>query len=139
MLACLLALFPSFGTVFLRSCALACLPACLPACLLNFLIASLLFGLSSTQVRGDDISGFDKLGISAGAELAVPFKDKWSVALGILYVNKGSRNRPNTKDGDFNVQGYQAGMTLVGEEEGVFVGYQNRPVTAFEAVAIAMN
>lgn len=43
------------------------------------------------------------------------------------------------KDGDFNVQGYQAGMTLVGEEEGVFVGYQNRPVTAFEAVAIAMN
>ena len=43
------------------------------------------------------------------------------------------------KDGDFNVQGYQAGMTLMGEEEGVFVGYQNGQVAAFDAVAIAMN
>ena len=64
-------------------------------------------GLSATQVYGDQISGFNKFGVSAGATVDIRRKIRKGMQWGILYTQKGSRRVPNTKNGDFNSWRYR--------------------------------
>ena len=48
-------------------------------------------GVSTTQLSGDTLSGFDKFGLSAGPFIRTTFSEKSSAKLGILYLNKGSK------------------------------------------------
>ncbi len=69
--------------------------------------AQLHMGFSATQVHGDQISGFNKFGISAGATVDVRRSSRHGVQWGILYTQKGSRRVPDTKNGDFNSWRYR--------------------------------
>lgn len=69
--------------------------------------AQLHAGFSSTQVHGDQISGFNKFGISAGATLDIRRFDYAGFQWGLFYTQKGSRRVPDTKNGDFNSWRYR--------------------------------
>jgi hypothetical protein len=64
-------------------------------------------GFSATQVHGDQISGFNKFGLSAGASLDIRRTTRQGVQWGIFYTQKGSRRVPDTKNGDFNSWRYR--------------------------------
>jgi len=64
-------------------------------------------GFSATQVHGDQISGFNKFGLSAGASLHIRRRPRQGVQWGIFYTQKGSRRVPDTKNGDFNSWRYR--------------------------------
>lgn len=57
-------------------------------------------GLSGTQVDGDGLSGFNKLGIYAGAFVNREINDRWSWQFEMAYSQKGSRRvvKPETLD-----------------------------------------
>lgn len=59
-------------------------------------------GAITSQVAGDTYAGYNKIGLTGGAFVEIIFSDKNSVQLEILYSQKGSRNKPNTKNGDFS-------------------------------------
>jgi hypothetical protein len=52
-------------------------------------------GVNLTQVDGDDLFGFRKVGINVGPMVEVPFGPKrhWSVSMELLYSQKGSSHR----------------------------------------------
>jgi hypothetical protein len=52
-------------------------------------------GINLSQVDGDEVYGFKKVGFNAGPSVIIPFgKDKkWSVTLELLYSQLGSRQR----------------------------------------------
>lgn len=64
-------------------------------------------GFAATQVHGDQISGFNKFGLSAGATLDMRRSETGGIQWGILYTQKGSRRVPDTKNGDFNSWRYR--------------------------------
>jgi len=47
-------------------------------------------GLVVSQVDGDQIEGYNKIGLHAGIYSRYLFNDKWSVVLEIKYIQKGS-------------------------------------------------
>lgn len=69
--------------------------------------ARLHLGFSAAQVHGDQISGFNKFGISTGATIDVRRNARDGVQWGILYTQKGSRRVPDTRNGDFNSWRYR--------------------------------
>lgn len=54
-----------------------------------------LLGMITSQIQGDDFSGFNKFGLHAGGFVDVGFNDQSSVLLEMLYSQKGSRNAPD--------------------------------------------
>ena len=62
----------------------------------------LLAGISTSQVDGDTYAGYDKAGVLAGGFVTKKFspESKWSAALEITYVQKGSRKIPHPDKGD---------------------------------------
>ncbi len=63
-------------------------------------------GASASQIHGDAISGFNKLGLTAGPLLEISRGDvtwEW----GMLYTQKGSRKVPNPKAGDYSTWKYR--------------------------------
>jgi len=54
----------------------------------------LIGGFNLSQVDGDEIYGFTKLGANIGAGAMLPFNKKWSVTLETLFSQKGSRQAP---------------------------------------------
>lgn len=64
-------------------------------------------GFSASQVHGDQISGFNKFGLSTGATIDIRRSERHGVQWGILYTQKGSRRVPDTKNGDFNSWRYR--------------------------------
>lgn len=64
-------------------------------------------GFSATQVHGDQISGFNKFGLCAGATIDIRRSERQGVQWGILYTQKGSRRVPDTKNGDYNSWRYR--------------------------------
>jgi len=56
----------------------------------------------TSQVAGDTYAGYNKIGVTGGGYVEVIFSDKNSFQLEVLYSQKGSRNKPNTKNGDFS-------------------------------------
>ncbi len=60
--------------------------------------AAAIGGFNATQVNGDDLAGFHKIGLNFGAMGIIPVSPKFSVSLEILYAQKGSRTLPNRLD-----------------------------------------
>lgn len=60
------------------------------------------FNTITSQVAGDTYAGFNKIGIGGGAFVSMVFSSSSSIKLEMLYSQKGSRNKPNTKKGDFS-------------------------------------
>lgn len=56
------------------------------------ILGGLSVGMNLTQVDGDDLYGFHKVGLNFGPMVAVPFgkKQNWSVSMELLYSQKGS-------------------------------------------------
>lgn len=62
-------------------------------------------GFNFTQIDGDDIAGYDKIGLNAGfmVELGLDEDNKWSAVMEILYSQKGSRSTLNNSPVDFKI------------------------------------
>lgn len=56
------------------------------------ILGGLSVGMNLTQVDGDDLYGFHKVGLNVGPMVAIPFgkKSNWSVSMELLYSQKGS-------------------------------------------------
>lgn len=52
---------------------------------------SLVGGATTSQIGGDELSGFDKWGFYGGPSVSYPLKDKLDLTAQILYIKKGSR------------------------------------------------
>lgn len=57
-----------------------------------------------SQISGDGLGGWDKLGFAAGAWVNVPFNEKFSLDISMRYITKGSRTKRDTLS--FNTFGY---------------------------------
>lgn len=53
--------------------------------------AALIGGINLSQIDGDNMAGYDKLGWNVGAKAHAFIAEKWSVAFEILYSEKGAR------------------------------------------------
>lgn len=51
---------------------------------------SVILGLNAAQINGDDLYGYDKLGLRAGLNVAARLGKKSTLGLGILYSQRGS-------------------------------------------------
>ena len=52
--------------------------------------ASGIIGINLSQIDGDDLYGFSKLGLTAGVKLSYPVKDIMDINLEMLYSQRGS-------------------------------------------------
>ena len=68
--------------------------------------AGLTAGLATTQVHGDAISGFNKLGFSGGLLVDISGNGRFSGGFEMIYLQKGSRKPANPDNGDFTTWGY---------------------------------
>lgn len=48
-------------------------------------------GINATQIEGDGLAGYDKIGLTAGLKLGFDLPENWSLNLEMLYAQKGSR------------------------------------------------
>lgn len=55
-------------------------------------------GMTGSQVQGDNLSGFDKAGITGGFIVGIPVGDYADFQTEILFVQKGSRKNPTKND-----------------------------------------
>lgn len=53
-------------------------------------LGALAFGGNLTQVDGDEMYGFKKIGFNVGVSAIYPFTDKWSMSIEASYAQKGS-------------------------------------------------
>ncbi len=60
--------------------------------------AGLSLGLNFSQVDGDDLAGFNKLGVNIGPIVHVNFSPNWSASLELLYSQKGAKTKPNANN-----------------------------------------
>lgn len=67
---------------------------------------ALLAGASASQIHGDAVSGFNKLGATAGPLLRIA-RGEVTWEAGLLYTQKGSRKVPNPKAGDYTTWRYR--------------------------------
>ncbi len=65
------------------------------------IMGALIGGVNVTNVQGDDVFGFRKFGLNAGAAAIVPFADKWSVTLETIYSQKGSNHNEGGRGMDY--------------------------------------
>ena len=58
-------------------------------------LGALSVGMNLTQVDGDEVYGFKKVGLNIGPSVILPFgkNKKWSVTLELLYSQQGSRQK----------------------------------------------
>jgi hypothetical protein len=49
-----------------------------------------------SQISGDGLGGWDKLGFSVGAWVGVPLSDKNNISMSMRYITKGSRTKRDT-------------------------------------------
>jgi len=72
-------------------------------------------GFNFTQIDGDDIAGYDKIGLNGGfmVELGLDEDNKWSAVMEILYSQKGSRSTLNNSAVDFKISMNYAEIPLL--------------------------
>ncbi len=58
-------------------------------------------GIAMTQISGDNLSGFNKVGLYLGAYVNRYFSDKSSMQMELDFIQKGSRKNPNAKKNDY--------------------------------------
>jgi|GEM_PF-3935461 len=59
-----------------------------------------------THIQGDQLAGFNKIGIAGGPYVKVRFSNKVGACLRTCFSPKGSRSRPNTQAGNFDQRGW---------------------------------
>lgn len=59
-------------------------------------------GLSSSQVAGDQLSGFNKAGVIVGASVFLPVKSNLGLEMEIQFIQKGSRKPVNAESTDLS-------------------------------------
>ena len=59
-------------------------------------------GLSSSQVAGDQLSGFNKAGVIVGASVFLPVKSNLGVEMEIQFIQKGSRKPADSESNDLS-------------------------------------
>lgn len=57
------------------------------------------FGFVASQVDGDNLSGYDKIGVYGGLFVAYPINDKFDMSMQISFIQKGSRRNAKPSDG----------------------------------------
>jgi len=80
-------------------------------------------GLVTSQVGGDQFSGFNKLGLSAGIGIKTKFSENLGLGFDLSYIQKGSRKGANPKANDFSF--YRMSLQYV-EVPVYLVYYQDR-------------
>lgn len=64
---------------------------------------SLIGGFNLAQLDGDDLSGFNKIGLNTGAKVAAVLSDRWQLSLEMLFVQQGShRSRDDVYFGQYD-------------------------------------
>jgi hypothetical protein len=61
----------------------------------------LTFGVNTSQISGDNLSGFRQFGISAGGFAKINIDEKKSLQFEILFLQKGSRKNPDPDENDY--------------------------------------
>ncbi|MAW21163.1 MAG: hypothetical protein CMD16_02060 [Flavobacteriales bacterium] len=92
----------------------------------------IILGISTSQVRGDDLAGFNKAGILAGAFVNKKISQLLSLQMEMTYIQKGSNNPKMNENGIRDIslsyieipvllQYHQSDILAI--EAGVLVGY----------------
>jgi hypothetical protein len=55
--------------------------------------AGLVAGANASQMDGDGLAGYDKLGLSGGLRVSVPFRERMKIGLDLLYSQRGSQSK----------------------------------------------
>lgn len=58
-------------------------------------------GITASQVQGDGLSGFNKLGFMGGLGITTSFSDKWDGGFELNLIQKGSIKRPDAEASDY--------------------------------------
>lgn len=53
--------------------------------------AGLVAGLNASQIDGDELAGFDKVGLTGGIKTIMEFESVWRMNMELLYSERGSR------------------------------------------------
>jgi hypothetical protein len=85
--------------------------------------AGVSFGMTTSQISGDGLGGWDKFGITGGAFVSAPLSSKNGFRIGINYADKGSRTKRDTLN--FNTFAYRLRYV----EVPVQYSFQNGPFT----------
>jgi hypothetical protein len=63
--------------------------------------AGLIAGLSTTQISGDQLSGFNKVGVIAGGFVSTFISEKFDGNMQLMYIQKGSRKNADPEKNDY--------------------------------------
>ncbi len=115
----------------------------------------LIAGMSTSQVAGDMLGGFNKIGLLAGAYTSLKIKENLKLQFEIVYIEKGSRNpnmhehnHPNSERIEINLSYIEMPLTVnlqqtenLGVELGIISAFNisatwNRP---YEKNILALN
>ncbi len=61
-----------------------------------------ILGMNLSQVDGDEVFGFKKIGLNIGAGVLIPFAKNWDVSLEAIFSQKGANQKPQFNDPDSN-------------------------------------
>lgn len=89
--------------------------------------AGAILGFNASQVDGDNLAGFNKLGFNTGAVAHINFNRQWSLGFELLFSQKGSSSFPNDNQTDT----YK--LTLNYAEVPVFVTFNDKSRMLFQA------
>jgi len=64
-------------------------------------------GVTLSQIHGDGIGGFNKLGFNFGAVVEMRNSTSKAFQIGVVFNEKGSRKTPNTQAGDYSTWAYR--------------------------------
>lgn len=62
----------------------------------------LIAGGVASQISGDGLGGWDKVGVTGGAWIHMDYNGNVGTWMGMQYVNKGSKKQADANNGDFN-------------------------------------
>lgn len=68
--------------------------------------AGVVGGLNASQITGDDVGGYNRLGVHGGLRAAADLGDKKELLIELLYAQRGSYNKygsPKCPNGDINI------------------------------------
>lgn len=88
--------------------------------------ATIIAGANAAQIDGDDLAGFNKLGIRAGAQVSVRWHRLFESSVGMLYSQKGSASELSASGTDllarFSLNYVQIPLMVTYDDEGLQFG-----------------
>ena len=64
--------------------------------------AGIIAGFTTSQVSGDQLSGFNKSGFEFGGLVSAPISEKFDLSFQIVFIQKGSKKPNNAAQGDYS-------------------------------------